>query len=209
MPLGDAFQWSLAFFRTDVHDDILFTQTETTGAGFFQNVAKTRRQGVEVGLQGSAWKRLKYYLSYALRRRDLPDEHDAGERRPSRTACRCKSGDSIPGIPQHNLKFGAEVAVLENLWIGADVISVSGSYLRGDDGNQQAKVSGYTLLNLDVRYAPIKHRRALGRVDNATNASYATAGALNWNAFADPIGVQRFVAPGAPIGGWAGVKLKF
>ena len=52
LPLGDALQWSLAFFRTDVSDDILFTQTETTGAGFFQNVAKTRRQGVEVGLQG-------------------------------------------------------------------------------------------------------------------------------------------------------------
>ena len=46
------FKWSLAFFRTDVHDDILFTQTETTGAGFFQNVAETRRQGVEVGVQG-------------------------------------------------------------------------------------------------------------------------------------------------------------
>ena len=66
LPLGDALQWSLAFFRTDVSDDILFTQTEATGAGFFQNVAKTRRQGVEVGLQGSAWKRLKYYLSYAF-----------------------------------------------------------------------------------------------------------------------------------------------
>src|SRR6266545_76139 len=47
------------------------------------------------------------------------------------------------------------------------------------------------------------------RVDNATNANYATAGALNWNAFADPISVQRFVAPGAPIGGWAGVKVRF
>ena len=52
-----------------------------------------------------------------------------------------------------------------------------------------------------MRYAPIKYVEIWGRVDNATNASYATAGALNWNAFADPIGVQRFVAPGAPIGG--------
>jgi len=48
-----------------------------------------------------------------------------------------------------------------------------------------------------------------GRVDNVTNADYATAGARNWNAFADPIGVQRFVAPGAPIGGWGGVKVWF
>ena len=55
----------------------------------------------------------------------------------------------------------------------------------------------------------MKYLEIWGRVDNATNANYATSGALNWNAFADPIGVQRFVAPGAPIGGWGGVKVKF
>jgi hypothetical protein len=40
------------------------------------------------------------------------------------------------------------------------------------------------------------------------NRVYATAGALNWNAFADPIAVHRFL-PGAPVGGWAGVKVRF
>ena len=208
LPLGDALRWSLAFFRTDVHDDILFTQTEATGAGFFQNVANTRRQGVEVGLTGSAWKRLKYYLSYAFV--DATFQTDttlASVTEPN--GVKVRPGDSIPGIPRQNLKFGAEVAVLDNLWIGADVISVSSSYLRGDDGNQQAKLSGYTLLNLGVRYAPVKYLEIWGRVDNATNARHATSGALNWNAFADPIGVQRFVAPGAPIGGWAGVKVRF
>ena len=159
LPLGDALQWSLAFFRTDVSDDILFTQTETTGAGFFQNVAKTRRQGVEVGLQGSAWKRLKYYLSYAF----VDATYQTNVTLASVTdpnGVQVKPGDSIPGIPQQNLKFGAEVAVLDNLWVGADVISVSGNYLRGDDGNQQAKVSGHTVLNLNVRYAPSSSSRS-------------------------------------------------
>jgi iron complex outermembrane receptor protein len=207
-PLGDALRWSLAFFRTDVDDDILFTQTETTGSGFFQNVARTRRQGVEAGLQGAAWRRLKYHLSYAF----VDATYQTSVTLASVTAANgvaVTPGDRIPGIPQQNLKFGAEVAVLDNLWLGADVISVSGSYLRGDDGNQQAKVGGYTLLNLNVRYVPVKFLEIWGRVDNATNASYATSGALNWNAFADPISVQRFVAPGAPIGGWAGVKVRF
>ena len=89
------------------------------------------------------------------------------------------------------------------------MVSVSGSYLRGDDGNDQPALSGYTVLNLTIRYAPFKHLEIWGRVDNATNAQYATAGALNWNAFAEPVGVQRFVAPGAPIAGWAGVKVRF
>jgi outer membrane receptor protein involved in Fe transport len=208
LPLGDSLEWSLAFFRTDLTDDILFTQTATTGAGFFQNVAKTRRQGVEVGAQGSAWKRLTYSLSYAF----VDATYQTAVTLASVTAANgveVKPGDSIPGIPQQSLKLGAEVAVLDNLWVGANVISVSGNYLRGDDGNQQAKVSGYTVLNLTVRYAPVKFLEIWGRVDNATNANYATAGALNWNAFADPISVQRFVAPGSPIGGWAGVKVRF
>jgi iron complex outermembrane recepter protein len=208
IPFGDALAWNLAFFRTNIDDDILFTQTETTGAGFFENVARTRRQGVEVGLQGSAWKRLTYYLSYAY----IDATYQTSVTLASVTALDgvpVKPGDRIPGIPPQNLKFGARVGVLDNFWIGADVISVSGSSLRGDDGNQQPKVSAYTLLGLTVRYVPVTFLEIWGRVDNVTNARYATAGALNWNAFADPISVQRFLAPGAPIGGWGGIKVRF
>ncbi len=64
LPLGTSSSGAWSFFRTDVQDDIQFIVVETGGGGFFQNIAQTRRQGIEVGLQG-AWKRLKYYLSYA------------------------------------------------------------------------------------------------------------------------------------------------
>jgi hypothetical protein len=33
--------------------------------------------------------------------------------------------------------------------------------------------------------------------------------ALGTAAFADPIGVERFVAPGAPIAAYAGVRVRF
>ena len=205
---GEALQWSLAFFRTDLKDDILFTRTATTGSGFFRNVAATRRQGLETGVQGSAWKRLRYYLAYAVVQATYEtDVTLASVIRADGVTVR--RGDRIPGVPLHNIKLGAEVAILPSFWVGADVVSVSGNYLRGDDGNHQPTVPGYTVLNLNLRYAPVKYVEVWGRVDNVTDAHYSTAGALNWNAFADPIGVQRFVAPGAPIGGWAGVKLRF
>jgi outer membrane receptor protein involved in Fe transport len=207
LPLGDGQRWSVSFFRTDLRDDILFTTVETGGGGFFQNVDHTRRQGVEVGAQGGS-KRLKYFASYAFV--DATYQTDvtlASVTDPD--GVRVKAGDRIPGIPQHNLKIGAEFAVLENLWVGGNVIGASGSYLRGDDGNRLPKVGGYTILNLHARYTPIKHLELWARIDNATNADYATAGALNFNAFADPIAVERFVAPGAPIAGWVGAKVRF
>ena len=207
LPVGDELKWSVSFFRTDLNDDIQFTVVETGGGGFFQNIAKTRRQGVEVGLQG-AWKRLKYFLSYAYV--DATYQTDvtlASVTEPG--GVQVSRGDRLPNIPLNNIKFGGAVEVFKNLWLGGDVVAVTSSFLRGDDGNRQAPLPGYALLNFQARYAPFKFLEFWGRIDNVTNANYATAGALNWNAFADPIAVQRFVAPGAPIGGWAGVKVRF
>ncbi|MGH7389387.1 MAG: TonB-dependent receptor [Candidatus Rokuibacteriota bacterium] len=207
VPLGDAVRWSVGFFRTDLEDDILFTVVRTGGGGFFQNVDQTRRQGVEAGVSG-AWRRLTYFVSYAF----VDATYETAVTLASVTEADgvpVQEGDRIPGIPRHNLKLGAEYAVLKSLWIGGDVITTSGSFLRGDDGNRQAKVGGYTILNLHARYEPIRHVQLWARIDNVTNADYETGGALNFNAFASPIAVERFVAPGPPIAGWAGLTVRF
>jgi outer membrane receptor protein involved in Fe transport len=207
LPVPDALQWSLALFRTDLEDDILFTVVRTGGAGFFQNVGQTRRQGVEAGVSG-AWKRLQYSVSYAY----VDATYQTDEVLASVTEAAgvpVRSGDRIPGIPQHSVKIGAEVAILRNLWLGGNVISTSGTYLRGDDGNRQPRLDGYTILNLHARYQPIEHLEIWARVDNVADAEYETAGALNFNAFADPIGVERFVAPGPPRAAWGGVRVRF
>jgi iron complex outermembrane receptor protein len=210
LPLFDkpsALEWSVGLFRTDLEDDILFIITRTGGGGFFRNVGGTRRQGVEAGL-GGAWRRLRFFLSYAY----VDATYQSDETLASvieADGVRIRTGDRIPGIPQHNLKFGAEVEILKDLWFGADVIATSGSFLRGDDGNRSGKVDGYGILNLHARYQLFQHVELWARVDNATDAHYATGGALNFNAFGNPIAVERFVAPGAPIGGWGGVRVTF
>jgi outer membrane receptor protein involved in Fe transport len=207
LPVGDALQWSLGLFRTDLHDDILFTVVEAGGAGFFQNVDQTRRQGVELGVKG-LWDRLEYFVSYAY----IDATYQSATTLASvvdAAGVQVAPGDRIPGIPRHNLKLGAELALLDNLWLGADVIVTSSSYLRGDDGNQSAPLDGYAVLNLDARYQPVQHLEVWASLDNVTNTRYATEGALNFNAFANPIAVERFVAPGAPIAGWLGARVHF
>jgi iron complex outermembrane receptor protein len=207
VPFGKALEWNVGLFRTDLDDDILFTVVETGGGGFFQNIARTRRQGVEAGLSGE-WKRLRYFASYAYTEATY-ETTTALASVTEAEGVHVRPGDRIPGIPQHSLKVGAEVAVLSNLWLGADVIATSGSVLRGDEANRQGKLDGYAILNLHARYEPIKHVELWARIDNVTDAEYETAGTLNFNAFADPIAVERFVAPGAPIAGFAGVRVRF
>ena len=113
LPLGDAFDWNLAFFRTDVHDDILFTQTRDHRARASSRTwPRPAARAWRPGFKGSAWKRLKYYLSYAF----VDATYQTSTTLASVTqpdGVQVKPGDSIPGIPQQNLKFGAEVAVLD------------------------------------------------------------------------------------------------
>jgi len=207
LPLGRGLAWNLGLFRTDLEDDILFTVVETGGGGFFRNVSRTRRQGVETGLSGG-WKRLRYFASYTYTEATYETTATLASVTEA-DGVRVRPGDRIPGIPRHSLKLGGEVGVLTNLWLGTDVIATSGSVLRGDEDNRRAGLDGYAILNLHARYEPIKHVEIWARVDNVTDAEYETAGGLNFNAFADPIAVERFVAPGAPIAGFAGVRVRF
>ena len=155
MPWGGGVTWNAALFRTDLQDDILFTVVQAGGSGFFQNVAGTRRQGAKLGLSG-AWRRLTYFASYAY----VQATYQSNENLASVTEAggvQVHPGDRIPGIPEHALKIGAEVEVLDRFWVGGEVMAISSSFLRGDDGNQQAPTDGYAILNLHARYQPTKN----------------------------------------------------
>ena len=207
LPLRVPLRWNIGLFRTDLEDDILFTVVQTGGGGFFQNVAGTRRQGVEAAVSG-AWERVQYFVGYAF----VDATYQSNETLASVTdadGVRVRRGNRIPGIPPHQLKLGAELALLQNLWVGSSVIAASGSHLRGDDANRRAPTDSYAILGLHGRYRPLKQLEVWARVDNVTDTDYETAGAFNFNAFASPIAVERFVAPGAPLAGWAGVRLTF
>ena len=155
LPLGRLLDWHVGLFRTDLEDDILFTVVEAGGGGFFQNVSRTRRQGVEAGLSGE-WKRLRYFASYTYT--DATYETDTTLANVTEAeGVRVRRGDRIPGVPPHGLKVGAEVGVLRNLWLGAGVIATSGSVVRGDEGNQLRADQARGALGARRQ----RHRRAL------------------------------------------------
>jgi outer membrane receptor protein involved in Fe transport len=239
---GESVGWVVSAFRTDNDDDILFVSTGTS-AGFFTNFGETRRQGVELGFTGTMGK-WQWYANYAYIRATfessacLLSENNSTRGQfaqcPTDDEILVSSGDSIPGIPEHQFKLGVDFRPTERLTLGVDVSAFSEQFARGNENNQHqagtftdpisneartfegsGEVSGYAVLNLTGRYRFARNWEVFARIDNLLDTEYETAAILAENPFdandqfqADPDDWTRetFFAPGAPRAAWVGVR---
>jgi outer membrane receptor protein involved in Fe transport len=228
---GDALEWSLALFRTDLHDDIQFVSSGrgATGAGYFRNVGVTRRQGVELGLQsrvGALALTARYSLVDATFRTPLvlnsPNNSTAGP--ISCDACAdiaVRPGNRLPGIARNTLKVNAAWTFRQGAVVGASLVSQSGTFARGDENNADAngRVPGFTLLNLDAHLPLGAGWEAFASVDNVFDRRTSTFGTLGQDVFTGPgrsfdaTGAtwhrEQFRSAGAPRGAWVGVTWRF
>jgi outer membrane receptor protein involved in Fe transport len=83
----------------------------------------------------------------------------------------------------------------------------SSQWSRGDDSNRYPKVREYAIVNLNTRYKVTKNVEIFAMARNVFDTSYQTFGAINRNFFTGQ--GERFVGPGVPASGWAGVRLSF
>ena len=217
---SEAFGWSAAAYRTDLNNDIIFISSGgAVNAGFFQNAGKTRRQGIELGLNGRLDK-LNLALNYGYVNAEFASPLTLNS--PSNSSSdangdiQVAKGDKIPGLPEHSLKLRAEYAFTEAFTLGGNVMVFSSQYARGDDNNQDAngKVPGYSLVNLDANYQYTKQLSFFGRIDNLFDRDYETLGVLGENFFNGPgrsfnaaaVTDDQFRSAGAPRAVWVGVK---
>jgi outer membrane receptor protein involved in Fe transport len=63
-----------------------------------------------------------------------------------------RPGDVIPTVPRHRLKAGFDYWVTPQWRVGADLIAVSSQFFRGDEGNDDAQLPGYAVVNLRTGY---------------------------------------------------------
>lgn len=219
--IGGGVAWNAGAFRTDLRNDILFTSVGA-GQGFFANVPKTRRQGVEVGAGGrSSFVNWSVNYAYVDATFESPVElfnplaNDTDPAQPATISVR--AGDQVPGIPKHRLKAGGDVR-FGGASVGATALYASSQFLRGDENNQQPQLDAYTVVNLRADYRFSSQWRLFARIDNVFDKEYATLGAYNRNAFdanSEPLEgvgagpVERFVAPGAPRSFWVGIEFRF
>lgn len=213
--------WNAGLFRSDLRDDILFTSTGA-GRGFFSNVPKSRREGIELGIAAPRgdWR---WFANYSYTRATYQSDVDlfngvaneADPTQPETTAV--SAGSRLPGVPSHLLKAGLTRQIDGRLSVGGTMNVVGNQYLRGDEGNRQLPLGGYAVFNLRADYRLTPSWRLFGRVHNVFDRRYATLGGYNRVAFdADsrplegvgPGPVNRFVSPGMPRAIWLGVEYR-
>lgn len=212
---------SLALYRLDNRDDILFSSLSVVGQqGYFRNFERTRHQGLDAEWhwRGSAWD-----IGVAYSQLRATYEADGVLRIGARNVA-VGPGTRIAGLPRHTFKLSAGWAPAAGWRLGADLQALSRRTSAGnedgrfDDEEEQTadfSVPGYAVLNLHARWQALPGVEIFLRVDNVANRRSATYGALAETRF-DASGAYTgdeaealFVGPGAPRALSAGLRWLF
>jgi len=200
--LSNGVRWNAGVFRAENHDDILFVAAPSnTQFGYFKNFGKTRRDGFEAGLSGTAGK-LSLGANYTYLEATYQSTEDVnGASNSSNTVgqgleggtIRITPGNRMPLIPQHMLKAYADYQITGAFSAGLNMITIGSSNARGNENGLHApdgsvylgegKAAGYTIFNLSAQYKADKQLKFFAQINNLFNRHYNTAAQLGPTGF--------------------------
>lgn len=213
--LTEDIRWNAGIYRSVNHDDIQFTAANTlTGAGYFKNIGRTVREGVDFGLSGNVDK-LKWSASYSYVRATYDTDvtfvnpgNSTAITAEQATALgnenlegqyTARKGDRIPSIPQHQLKLRAQYQVTPDWNVGSNIIGFSDHYVWGNENNRhragqcpdnedctngRGKLGGYFIVNLDTQYNIGNGWKAFAKAINIFDRDYYVGGRFGETQFA-------------------------
>jgi outer membrane receptor protein involved in Fe transport len=217
--------WNAGAFRAENRNDILFVSSAVLGTGYFQNFAKTRREGIDADLDGRIG-RVAWGVDYTflLATYQSVETLDGSANDTNNIALTgypglsgviyIQPGDRIPLIPKQSGKAYADFRATSKLMFDLNEVVVSSSYARGNENNAyQADgvyylgpgVSpGYAITNFRAHYDLIKRLQLAVQIDNLFNHHYYTAAQLANTALTSQGAVQSLPFPAYSIGPYAG-----
>jgi iron complex outermembrane recepter protein len=210
-------QWSVSLYRSEDFDDILSVPSAIILHGYYANGGNSRRQGVDLSTlyTDDHWRLgLDYslldatYQSYITR--SSPFNPDAG----AAGTINIQPGDTLPSAPRNRIKLNVDYKITPSWTVGATATYTSSQYLRGDEANLTPPLGGYAVLGLRTSYVFNDHLELYGTVDNALDRKYYTFGVYTTETgLPMPTGttaeaITRSYGPGAPVGGWVGVRVR-
>ncbi len=229
--LTDDVRWSAAIYRSQNYNDIHFVSVPgvANGMGYFDNVGKTRRVGLDTNLIGKmdkfSWSAGYSYVN-ATYQDDLQLANEVNSEEQD-GVINIKKGDRLANIPKHQFKLRMQYAVTPDWTVGSNITAFSDRYMRGNENNSHesqgdsmgnGKVAGYAVVNLDTRYNLGRGWSIFGKAINIFDNEYNNGGLMgqsyydgNGNLTGDVNSPHNlgFVSPGAPRAGWLGVRYEF
>lgn len=207
--------WHAGVFRTTGKDDILFISAGAlTNEGFFDNIGRTRRDGLEINLDGQAGNSIGWFFNYTYL--DATFRERLAFPSPNNPAAiggevMVQPGDRLPLIPRQLFKGGIRASIGDRISIGGEVLVGGDFYMRGDEGNDLARIGDYAVLNLRGEYKINNNLRIFLNIDNLLDEEYETFGLLGDadEVLGDELEDGRFFSPAAPRGAWLGVQVAF
>ena len=227
--LSNGVKWNASIYDATNHDDILFVNSSSaSGAGYFTNVSKTTRQGVDLGLAFDINKAsMNINYGFLLARYgseiNLPNEVNSSA---SSDLISVKKGDYLPNIPKHHLKIRSDYKVSPRFKVGATVSAYTKSYMMGNENQEhdsstgsglQGETPGYALLNMDSEYNFKDGWSLYVKAINVLDQAYYTGGRLAESSVQtsdrlhsgdEAEGVASLI-PGSPQAAWIGLRHEF
>jgi outer membrane receptor protein involved in Fe transport len=203
-------------YYTSVKNDIFLTPfgdaDEPAGSsidGFFVNLEKTRRVGVEAQTAYSFPQGHSVYLNYAYTRATFQSDAQVFSIRSTVEADgeplindfpaenEVTPGKRFPLVPDHQIKFGGLARIGRSVSVGADGRYTGKQYLRGDEANVTDQLDGYFVADARIG-VEFGRWEVNGIVTNVFQNEHAIFGTFNINQ-GNPAGlaVERFLTPNA------------
>jgi outer membrane receptor protein involved in Fe transport len=191
--------WNAGAFRAENRNDILFVSSVILGTGYFQNFAKTLREGFDADLAGRigrvTWGLDWTFLSATYQSTETVDgsANDTSDSALSGYPgldgnIYIHPGNRIPLIPKQSGKAYADFQATSKLVFDLTEVAVSSSYARGNENNAYKAdgiyylgpgvTPGYAVTNFRAHYDLTKRFQLAVQIDNLFNLHYYTAAQL-------------------------------
>ncbi len=237
--LTDEVKWNASIYQAMNHQDIQFIRVDgSTSRGYYSNVGRTQRQGLDLGLSGQH-DRFRWSSSYSYIRATFDSDFNllsGSNSSADNNVIEVKKGNRMPSIPEHQFKLRAQFDVTPKWSIGSNVVYFSDQYVMGNENNQHqantaaclnsgslrendaacgsGKIKDYTVVNLDSQYNFGGGWKVFAKAVNIFDNDYFIAGRLAETMFDASGGYgpeikSRGVIPGAPRAAWIGLRYEF
>ncbi len=206
--LTDEVKWNASIYHAMNHQDLQFIRAgDSTSRGYYSNVGRTQRQGLDLGLSGQH-DRFKWSTSYSYIRATFDSDFSlvngsnssAPDDGDNKNIFEVRKGNRMPSIPEHQLKLRAQFDITPRWSIGTNLVYFSDQYVIGNENNQHqgntaaclnsgslrnndaacgsGKIKDYTVVNLDSQYNFGWGWKAFAKAVNIFDHNYYVAGRL-------------------------------